>query len=161
MGGSGLRANPNSGEKLGVNNLGMSGSNSQTSSGSISYRGKHLKLLASLYGHTEPITCLASSDAFNLIVSGSRDRTCILWDLNQLCYLTQLSGHCAPVSAVCINGVTGDIATCAGNQLHLWNCNGQPIASVNIEMEANKQVLCISMSSVRYFSFLFQFHYYF
>lgn len=63
-------------------------------------------LKQSLYGHTEPVTCLTSSAAYSLIVSGSRDRTCILWDMSRLVYVNQLRGHVAPVAAVAINELT-------------------------------------------------------
>ena len=59
-----------------------------------------------LYGHIEPVTCLAASGAYNIVVSGSRDRTCIVWDLSRLAFVRQLRGHAAPVAAVCINDVT-------------------------------------------------------
>lgn len=67
---------------------------------------KALVLKKPLYGHTEPVTCLAASDTYNIIISGSRDRTCIVWDMNLLCFLRQLRGHAAPVAAVAINDLT-------------------------------------------------------
>lgn len=70
------------------------------------YDKKKLTIKKNLYGHTEPVTCLAASRAYNLIVSGSRDRTCILWDLSRLQFVRQLLGHPAPVAAVAINEVT-------------------------------------------------------
>ncbi|BFZ02583.1 hypothetical protein BsWGS_05621 [Bradybaena similaris] len=101
-----------------------------------------------LYGHTEPVTCLTSSAAYSLIVSGSRDRTCILWDLSRLVYVNQLRGHVAPVAAVAINDLTGDIATCAGTFLHIWNVNGEAIASVNTSTGRNQQILCVCLSQM-------------
>ncbi len=65
-----------------------------------------LTLKQPLCGHTEPVICLAASSAYNVIVSGSRDRTCILWDLSRLVFVRQLRGHAAPVAAVCINELT-------------------------------------------------------
>lgn len=62
--------------------------------------------LQALLGHTDTVTCLTASLAYHIIVSGSRDRTCIIWDLNKLSFLTQLRGHKAPVSALCINELT-------------------------------------------------------
>ena len=67
-------------------------------------RSLHLKM--PLFGHTEAITCLCASNTYNVAVSGSADRTCILWDLSRLCFLRQLRGHAAPVAAVYINDVT-------------------------------------------------------
>ena len=63
-------------------------------------------LKQSLYGHTEPVTCVAASPSYNLIVSGSRDRTCILWDMSRLIFVRQLMTHAAPVAAVAINELT-------------------------------------------------------
>ena len=71
------------------------------------YRDKRaLTLKQPLYGHTEPVTCLAASSTYNVIISGSRDRTCIIWDLSRLVFVRQLRGHAAPVAAVCINELT-------------------------------------------------------
>ena len=67
---------------------------------------KILQLKQSLHGHTEPVTCVAASSGFNLAVSGSRDRTCIVWDLCRLSFVRQLRGHVAPVAAICINDLT-------------------------------------------------------
>ncbi|TNN20222.1 WD repeat and FYVE domain-containing protein isoform 3 [Schistosoma japonicum] len=127
----------------------LSGSGSSSSAyGYQSFGGPRLKLRATLYGHTDAITCLAASDSFNLIVSGSRDRSCILWDLSRLCFLRQLPGHIAPIAAVCINEATGDIASCSGTQLYLWNCNGDAVASVDTPVGRNKQILCVCMSTL-------------
>lgn len=63
-------------------------------------------VLQALLGHTDTVTCLTASLAYHIIVSGSQDRTCIIWDLNKLSFLTQLRGHRAPVSALCINELT-------------------------------------------------------
>ena len=59
-----------------------------------------------LLGHTDAVTCLMASSSYHMVVSGSRDRTCIIWDLNKLAFVTQLRGHRAPVSALCINELT-------------------------------------------------------
>ena len=67
---------------------------------------RHLYLKQPLYGHTEPVTCLAASSAYNIILSGSRDRTCILWDMSRLVFVRQLLGHAAPVAAVTVNELT-------------------------------------------------------
>lgn len=67
---------------------------------------KRVILKGPLYGHNEAVTCLAASPAYNVIVSGSRDRSCIIWDLNRLLLVRQLRGHAAPVAAVCVNELT-------------------------------------------------------
>ena len=72
-------------------------------------KDKRVDLKQPLYGHIEPVTCVAASAGYNFIVSGSRDRTCIIWDLCKLVYVRQLRGHTAPVAAVCINELTVNI----------------------------------------------------
>lgn len=81
-------------------------------------------VLQALLGHTDTVTCLTASLAYHIIVSGSRDRTCIIWDLNKLSFLTQLRGHRAPVSALCINELTvRSTHPCAvGVLARTWNC---------------------------------------
>lgn len=106
---------------------------------------KSFSPVLNLYGHVEPITCLASSQAYSLIVSGSRDRTAILWDLNRFTFVRQLGCesqdklvHRGPISAIAINDSTGDIATCASTWLYLWTINGQLLAQIdsfNISVE--------------------------
>ncbi|XP_069124433.1 WD repeat and FYVE domain-containing protein 3-like isoform X2 [Argopecten irradians] len=109
---------------------------------------KKVVLKQPLFGHLETVTCLASSQAYNVIVSGSRDRCCIIWDLSRLQYVRQLRGHSAPVAAVCINELTGDIASCAGTYLYVWSINGEEIACVNTATLRSQQILCLAMSQI-------------
>ena len=69
-------------------------------------RNNVLQLKQPLVGHTEAVTCLCASSAYSVCVSGSRDRTCIMWDLSRLVFVRQLRGHFSPVAAVCINDLT-------------------------------------------------------
>jgi len=70
------------------------------------YARKQLSIKQSLYGHTDAVTCLAVSPAYNVIVSGSRDATAIIWDLSRRIFVRQFQGHAAPVAAVAINELT-------------------------------------------------------
>lgn len=98
-------------------------------------RVKSFSPIMNLHGHVEPITCLASSQAYSVIISGSRDRTAIIWDLNKFNLTRQLGNgkimHQGPVSAIAINDSTGDIATCALSWLYLWTINGDLLAQVD------------------------------
>ncbi|XP_039614451.1 WD repeat and FYVE domain-containing protein 3 isoform X3 [Polypterus senegalus] len=116
--------------------------------GTSKERAKMLTLKQALLGHTDAITCLTASSAYHIIVSGSRDRTCIIWDLNKLSFVTQLRGHRAPVSALCINELTGDIVSCAGTYIHVWSINGSPVVSVNTFTGKNQQILCCCVSEM-------------
>lgn len=94
-------------------------------------RRKSLTVKHSLHGHTDAVTCLAASPAYNMIVSGSRDGTAIVWDMSRFMFVRQLSDHVGLVAAVSINDLSGDIATCSGTWLHLWTVNGDQLATVN------------------------------
>ncbi|XP_050299394.1 WD repeat and FYVE domain-containing protein 3 [Anthonomus grandis grandis] len=112
-------------------------------------RKKSLMIKHRLYAHTDAVTCLAASPAYNVIVSGSRDSTAIIWDLSRGVFVRQLRGHAGPVAAVSINELTGDIATCAATWLHVWSINGCPLAAVNTcvgRAERMQQILCVAFS---------------
>lgn len=112
-------------------------------------RKKLLGIKHSLYAHTDAVTCLAASPAYNLIVSGSRDCTAVVWDLSRGTFVRQLRGHAGPVAAVAINDLTGDIATCAATWLHVWSINGDELASVNTcvgRADRMQQILCVAFS---------------
>lgn len=66
-----------------------------------------------LYGHTDTVTCVVASEGHSVIISGSEDRTCILWDLEELSYITQLPAHSSGVSALAINDLTVSLHTCS------------------------------------------------
>uniref|UniRef100_A0A8C3TBC6 Uncharacterized protein n=1 Tax=Chelydra serpentina TaxID=8475 RepID=A0A8C3TBC6_CHESE len=107
-----------------------------------------LNLRQALYGHTQAVTCLAASVTYSILVSGSSDRTCIIWDLNQLTYVTRLPVHKASLSAIAINDSTGDIASCAGSYLHLWTINGQPLASISTACGLKGAIVCCCFAEV-------------
>lgn len=69
-------------------------------------RRKTLTVKHSLHGHTDAVTCLAASPAYNVIVSGSRDGTAIIWDMSRYTFVRQLRDHVGLVAAVSINDLT-------------------------------------------------------
>ncbi|XP_023692044.2 lysosomal-trafficking regulator isoform X2 [Paramormyrops kingsleyae] len=95
-----------------------------------------------LYGHTEEVTGLFVCKPFSILISVSNDGTCILWDLNRLCYVQSLTGHKSPVVAVSASETTGDIATACnsvggGSDLRLWTVNGDLIGHVHC-----REIIC-------------------
>ncbi|XP_048843336.1 lysosomal-trafficking regulator-like isoform X2 [Brienomyrus brachyistius] len=95
-----------------------------------------------LYGHTEEVTGLFVCKPFSILISVSKDGTCILWDLNRLCYVQSLTGHKSPVVAVSASETTGDIATACnsvggGSDLRLWTVNGDLIGHVHC-----REIIC-------------------
>uniref|UniRef100_A0A3Q0T4G0 WDFY family member 4 n=1 Tax=Amphilophus citrinellus TaxID=61819 RepID=A0A3Q0T4G0_AMPCI len=99
-----------------------------------------------LYGHTDAVVCLAVSEVHSIIVSGSRDLTCILWDMEELSYITQLAGHTTSISALAINDLSGEIASCAGPQLYLWTMKGQLLTCTDTSWRPQSDILCISFA---------------
>ncbi|KAF7722919.1 hypothetical protein EC973_002599 [Apophysomyces ossiformis] len=81
-------------------------------------------LLESLRGHSAPVTSITSSRSYSILVSGSEDKTAIVWDLNRMQYVRTLNGHESSVDIVRINDTTGDIITCSGNIIRIWTVNG-------------------------------------
>jgi hypothetical protein len=67
---------------------------------------RRLQLKTKLYGHTDTVTCLAVSNSYHMLVSGSRDQTCIIWDINKWRFVRQLPNHVGAVSCICINEQT-------------------------------------------------------
>ncbi|KAM7408785.1 hypothetical protein PAMA_002489 [Pampus argenteus] len=106
----------------------------------------HMKLRQPLYGHTDTVTCLAVSEVHSMIVSGSCDLTCILWDLEELSYVTQLVGHTTSISVLAINELTGEIASCAGPLLYLWTMKGQLLTCINTSCGPQADILCVSFT---------------
>ncbi|KAK0130899.1 WD repeat- and FYVE domain-containing protein 4 [Merluccius polli] len=106
----------------------------------------HMKLRQPLYGHTDAVMCLAVSEGHGVIVSGSQDRTCILWDLAELDYVAQLAGHAASVSALAINDLTGEIASCAGAVLYLWTMTGHLLSHVDTSCGPLGDILCVGFT---------------
>ncbi|KAE8601970.1 hypothetical protein XENTR_v10013848 [Xenopus tropicalis] len=95
-----------------------------------------------LYGHTAEITSLFVCKPYSILISVSKDGTCIIWDLNRLCYVQSLTGHKSPVTAVSASETTGDIATVCdsvggGSDLRLWTVNGDLIGHVHC-----REIIC-------------------
>ena len=66
----------------------------------------------SLYGHSQPVTCLAVSRAFSLVASGSADSTVVLWDLNRRESVRQLRvvPYGAVITALSFDHISGSLA---------------------------------------------------
>ncbi|XP_066534651.1 WD repeat- and FYVE domain-containing protein 4 [Hoplias malabaricus] len=103
---------------------------------------KHMKLKQVLYGHTGTVTCVVVSEAHSVIISGSQDQTCILWDLEELSYITQLPTHSSNVTALAINDLTGEIVSCSETHLYLWTMKGQMLASVKTPYGSEGSIQC-------------------
>ena len=108
---------------------------------------RRLQLEKALSAHTSKITCLHVSQPYMLIVSGSDDCTVIMWDLSSLVFVRQLPEFPAPVSAVYVNDLTGEVVTAAGILLAVWSINGDCLAAVNTSQLPSDSILCVTSSS--------------
>ncbi|XP_031487394.1 protein SPIRRIG-like isoform X2 [Nymphaea colorata] len=107
---------------------------------------RQLQLKKTLCAHTAKITCLFVSQPYTLIVSGSEDCTVLLWDLNGLLFVKQLPEFPAPVSAVYVNDLTGEIVTAAGILLAVWSINGDCLAVVNTSQLPSDLIMSLTGS---------------
>lgn len=64
-----------------------------------------------LLGHTDAVTRVEVCTAFGLVVTTSRDGSCIAWDLNRLEYVRTLISGSSPIVLACISSTLGDVAT--------------------------------------------------
>jgi WD40 repeat protein len=101
-----------------------------------------IKLLKRLCGHSQPITCMAVSSNYGIIISGSEDGTAIIWDLNRLTYLRQLVepdvAKRSPISCVTINQDSGDIVICSGVLVYVYTVNGQLLATIDSSKQSGR-----------------------
>lgn len=105
---------------------------------------RRLCLERALCAHTAKITCLYISQPYTLVVTGSDDCTVILWDLTSLTFVKQLPEFPAPVSAVHVNDLTGEILTAAGVLLAVWSINGDCLAVVNTSQLPSDLILSVT-----------------
>lgn len=108
---------------------------------------RHLRLQRALCAHTAKITCLYVSQPYTLIASGSDDCTVILWDLSSLVFVRQLPEFPAPVSAIYVNDLTGEIVTAAGVLLAVWSINGDCLAVVNTSQLPSDFILSVTSTT--------------
>ncbi|KIK63270.1 hypothetical protein GYMLUDRAFT_196894 [Collybiopsis luxurians FD-317 M1] len=95
--------------------------------------------------HTDEVVAVAASRPWSLIVSGSRDGSAALWDLNRAVYVQSIwhgdGGEMSAVSLIDINESTGYIATCSRLKLCLHTINARPIATLDLTTLANYSTL--------------------
>lgn len=86
-------------------------------------------------GHKEPVICLSASRTWSVVVSGSKDGSAIVWDLNRGTYVASIwhgNDERHGVHLVSINESTGNIATCSQETLCLHTINARRIAELQL-----------------------------
>ncbi|KAF8184760.1 hypothetical protein BJ912DRAFT_973913 [Pholiota molesta] len=101
-----------------------------------SHTGLRVTLSHIMRIHTDEVVCIAASRAWSLVVSGSKDGSAALWDLNRGVYVRSIwhgdGGELSAVNLVAINESTGYIATCSRLKLCLHTINGRHIATLDL-----------------------------
>ncbi|KAH9476097.1 Beige protein-like protein 1 [Psilocybe cubensis] len=104
--------------------------------------------------HTDEVTCVAASRAWSLIVSGSKDGSAALWDLNRGVYVRSIwhgeAGETNAVNLVAINESTGYIATCSRLKLCLHTVNGRHITTLDLTKTSSFSPLVPTITSMAF-----------
>ncbi|KAF8154493.1 hypothetical protein B0H34DRAFT_660452 [Crassisporium funariophilum] len=119
-----------------------------------SANGMRVSLSHIMRVHTDEVTCVAASRAWSLIVSGSRDGSAALWDLNRGVYVRSLwhqeAAESSAVNLVAINESTGYIATCSRLKLCLHTINGRSIATLDLTKTSSFSALVPTITSLAF-----------
>ena len=98
--------------------------------------GMHLALSHIMRVHTGEVVCVAASRQWSLVVSGSKDGSAAVWDLNKGVYVRSIwhaeGDNRMSVDLVAINDSTGYIATCSRLKLCLHTINARPITTLDL-----------------------------
>jgi len=89
-----------------------------------------LKLDGIFHGHSDWVTVVQASQEWAIIVSGSRDNSCIVWDLNRNSFIYSLTNFDGPIRTLSISPTTGDIVVVSETddarcKLALYSINGR------------------------------------
>eukprot|EP00516_Mucochytrium_quahogii_P002492 CAMPEP_0203765506 /NCGR_PEP_ID=MMETSP0098-20131031/18446_1 /ASSEMBLY_ACC=CAM_ASM_000208 /TAXON_ID=96639 /ORGANISM=" , Strain NY0313808BC1" /LENGTH=3436 /DNA_ID=CAMNT_0050661765 /DNA_START=196 /DNA_END=10503 /DNA_ORIENTATION=+ len=80
--------------------------------------------------HYKGITSICSSREQGIAVSGSKDCSVVVWDLDKLQFIRQLQQQSGCVTKVSMNESNGNIACLAGSDLSYWHVNGTLLATM-------------------------------
>jgi guanine nucleotide-binding protein subunit beta-2-like 1 protein len=78
------------------------------------------KLRANLGGHTGYVNCVTVSPDGSLCASGGKDRTAMLWDLNEGKHLNSLDAG-DTINAMCFSPIHYWLAAACGSEIRLWD----------------------------------------
>ncbi|EGO20076.1 hypothetical protein SERLADRAFT_374121 [Serpula lacrymans var. lacrymans S7.9] len=117
----------------------------------------NMAITHTMRAHTAKVLCVAASRSWSIVVSGSKDGSAALWDLNRGIYTKSIwhkeedqRSDLAEVHLVAINESTGYIATCSRAQLCLHTINARPIAKVALDSPNLSRSLLPSVTSLAF-----------
>ncbi|KAF5339895.1 hypothetical protein D9611_009101 [Ephemerocybe angulata] len=108
--------------------------------------------------HTNEVVCVTASRTWSLVVSGSKDGSAALWDLNRGTYVRSIwhgkqegpEDENMAVTHVAINESTGYIATCSRLKLCLHTVNARLIATLDLTTTPSFSPLVPSITSIAF-----------
>ena len=119
-------------------------------------RAADLQPKKTLFGHGSAVKTLAVSRSFSALLSASDDGQVILWDLNKLELVRELSnGKPVDVSTQSqsslrpwlmiqqcaqINDVTGNILLCCDSEVSVWTLNGELLIQEDVHVEGDDTI---------------------
>ncbi|XP_031761062.1 WD repeat- and FYVE domain-containing protein 4 isoform X3 [Xenopus tropicalis] len=95
-------------------------------------RESELQLKKVLTGHGSAVLCVCASVKYGVLISGSADGSCILWDLDNLKCVRKLPIHPREVTLVAVNDRTGAFVSCCHSDLYMWSVNGKPLTYIRV-----------------------------
>lgn len=109
---------------------------------SVSKSPIEVKLHSWLLGHMGSVSAIAASSEFRVVISGSKDGSCILWDSNMLSYVRTFCDIATSIDLLCISPTLGDVAIVSkpsgndpGSQVFVQTINGQIISDFKTKVE--------------------------
>lgn len=97
-----------------------------------------------LYGHDDEVTCVAVCGDLDIVVSGSKDRTCIVHTLREGRYVRTIKHPSGGViDLVAVARDTGHIVIYSHKDisLHLYSINGKLLKSVDVNKKINSLII--------------------
>jgi len=103
------------------------------------------KIVAALKGHTEPVTCLSfAGEHDKWLLSGSYDKTVILWDVMKREKAHVFRGHTGSIFHICLLSGHDVFVSCGGREteIRFWSiAKTEQLGAVN----TNEHPLCIGV----------------
>ncbi|KAJ8689982.1 beige protein-like 1 [Pleurotus ostreatus] len=131
------------------------GAQIKTTTPAINGRERNLQITLShiMRIHTEEVICVTASRSWSAVLSGSKDGSAVLWDLNRGMYVRTIwHGHSEEdsVHLVAINESTGYVATCSRLRLCLHTINGRPMATLDLTRLSSYSRLVPTITSMAF-----------
>lgn len=92
------------------------------------HKHKQPMLTRALAAHWGAITAIAHAWSYSLLITAAADGQVLFYDMNRLNLQRKLPLHPFPVTAIAIDHYRGDVITCSGPNIYVWDINGDLVA---------------------------------